>query len=134
MSSLSTFVLAFGLTLFSLIGVMATGLMWRKKRRRSLHLSLVGVTLGLLVWTIVAAYDLGEHYILEDAGWVFYVHMTLARLGTLSLILPAFTGLMVMRSGRHHRIHRVGAFLTFGLIAAAAITGFWMIALATPVV
>jgi hypothetical protein len=129
---LTKFVLAFGLTLVALVGVLWTGLRWRVQRRRGLHLSLVVVTVGLLVFTIVLALELGHAYDLESAGLIYPVHMALARTATFSLLLPVATGIQVLRTGQVGRAHRAGAFSAFTLVALAAITGFWMVYLAEP--
>ena len=132
MSPEVTFGLAFSLTLCALLGVVFTGLRWRKQRRRALHLGLVVVAVALLVWTIVEAYALGDHYDLESAGLVFHVHMFLARAATVSLLIPVMGGAMVLKTGRYHVAHRFAAFVAVALAALAAITGVWMLAWATP--
>lgn len=126
------FVLAFLCTVSALVGVLWTGLSWRIKRRRRLHLSLVGLSVCLLVWTIIAALELGTGYDLHSAGRIYPVHMFLARLATLGLVLPVVTGLITLRTGKLHRYHRQCAFAAFSLIVLAAITGIWMILAATP--
>ena len=133
MTPLLSFVLSFLATLAGLIGVLATGLGWRKKRRRALHLGCVALSLALLGWTIHEALLLGEHYDLEAAGWIFHVHMLLARVATVSLLIPAMGGIVVLRTGRHHIAHRIAAFTAVALVTLAAITGFWMIGVAPAV-
>jgi len=133
MTPLVTFVLSFLATLAALIGVLLTSLGWRKRRRRAQHLSLVALSLALLAWTIHEALLLGAHYDLEAAGWIFHVHMLLARVATVSLLIPALGGLVILRTGRHHKAHRIAAYTAVALVALAAATGFWMIAVA-PVV
>ena len=130
MNLLTTFVLAFGLTLASLVVTMVTGLRWRIKRRRKVHIGSVVVALGFFAWTIATAYKLGALYDLESAGWIYPVHMVLARTGTAFLLLPAISGLVVLKTGKHHMRHRVLAFVAFGTVALAAITGFWMLYMA----
>ena len=127
MTPLTTFVLAFGLTLGSLIVTLVSGLRWRVKRRRGLHLGSVAVAVGFLAWTVAAAYRLGDLYDLEAAGWIFPVHMFLARAGTGALLLPAVSGLVVLKTGKRHGLHRKLAFLAFGTVVLAAVTGFWML-------
>ena len=132
MDPMIEFVIAFLCTVLALVGVLWTGLRWRIKRRRALHLGLVGVSVCLLVWTIIAALDLGTGYDLDSAGRIYPVHMFLARLATLGLLLPVVTGLVTLRTGKQHRYHRQGALAAFSLIVLAAITGIWMILAATP--
>lgn len=127
MTPLTTFVLAFGLTLGCLVVTLVSGLRWRIKRRRGLHLGSVVCALGCFAWTIAAAYRLGDLYDLEAAGWIFPVHMFIARAGTAALLLPAVSGLVVLKTGRHHALHRKLAFLAFGTVVLAALTGFWML-------
>ena len=129
---MTEFVLAFLFTVLALVGVLWTGFRWQVKRRRTLHLTLVGITVGLLVWTIFAALGLGEGYDLESAGTIYPVHMFLAQAATLSLILPVVTGILTLRTAKRHRHHRLGALTAFTLILLAAITGIWMILVATP--
>lgn len=133
MDILTKFVLAFLLTLVSLLGVMWSGWTWRTKRKRGLHLSLVALTVGLLGFTIVLALELGPAYDLEAAGWIYPVHMALARVATVSLLLPVITGIRVILGGEVGKAHRITALVAFGLVAAAAVTGFWMVYLAPPV-
>lgn len=127
-----TFFLAFGLTLAALLVTMVTGLRWRVQRRRGLHIGSVVVALGLFGWTVKAAYDLGHLYDLPAAGWIHPVHMFLARLGTAFLLLPAISGVVVLRTGKHHGRHRVLAFVAFGTVVLAAVTGAWMLMEAPP--
>lgn len=133
MTPLVSFVVSFLVTLAGLIGVLITGLRWRKKRRRALHLGFVGLSLALLAWTIHEALLLGAHYDLEAAGWIFHVHMLLARAATVSLLIPAMGGIVVLRTGRHHTAHRIAAFTAVALVTLAALTGFWMIGVAPSV-
>lgn len=126
------FGLAFLATLLALLGVLFTGLRWRTQRRRGLHIGLVGLTLALLGWTIYEAYALGDHFDLESAGRVFHVHMFLARAATVALLIPATSGLVVLKTGRYHSAHRIGAFVAVALVTLAAITGVWMLSAATP--
>lgn len=133
MTPLAAFVVSFLATLAGLVGVLVTGLGWRKKRRRAAHLGFVGLSLALLAWTIHEALLLGSHYDLEAAGWIFHVHMLLARTATVALLIPALGGLVVLRTGRHHAAHRSAAFVAVALVTLAAITGFWMIGVAPAV-
>mgnify|MGYP003662163601 CR=1 FL=1 len=132
MDPMIEFVLAFLCTVFALAGVLWTGFRWRIKRRRGLHLSLVGVSVCLLIWTIIAALDLGTGYDLDSAGRIYPVHMFLARLATAGLVLPVVTGTITLRTGKLHRYHRIGAVTAFGLVVMAATTGIWMILAAAP--
>ena len=132
MDEMTEFVLAFLCTVVCLAGVLWTGFRWRIKKRRKLHIGLVGSSVALLAWTILAALDLGELYDLESAGTIYPVHMALAQLATFSLLLPVVTGLITLRTGKSHRYHRMGAVASFALILLAAITGIWMINAATP--
>jgi hypothetical protein len=132
MTSLSEFILAFLLTVVALVGVMWTGWHWRTKKRRRLHLSLVATTLGLLLWAIVVALELGEGYDLDSAGTIYPVHMAIARIATLSLAAPLVTGVITIRTGKLHRNHRNAALFSFCLVLLSAITGVWMVLAATP--
>lgn len=130
MTLLTTFVLAFGLTLASLVVTMITGLRWRIKRRRKLHMGSVVMALGFFAWTIATAYKLGALYDLDGAGWIYPVHMVLARTGTAFLLLPVISGVCVLKTGKHHARHRMLAFVAFGTVTLAAITGFLMLYMA----
>ncbi len=127
MDILTKFVLAFALTLVALLAVMWSGWTWRKRQKRRLHLFLVGITLAFLVTTIALALELGEHYDLVAAGWITPLHMSIARVATVSLLLPLVTGIQVIRTGQVGRAHRASALTCFTLIALAAATGFWMV-------
>ncbi|MFT6362535.1 MAG: hypothetical protein ACJAZ8_000941 [Planctomycetota bacterium] len=129
---MTQFSLAFLCTVLALVGVLWTGFRWRVKRRRALHLSLVGLSIAFLVWTIIAAFRLGEGYDLHSAGTIYFVHMFLARLATACLMLPIITGIITLRTGKLHRYHRQCAIAAFTIIVLAAITGIWMISASTP--
>ena len=127
MSPLLTFVLAFGLTLAALVVTLVTGLRWRVKRRRALHIGSVVVALGCFVWTVAVAYRLGKLYDLPAAGWIYPVHMFLARSATLCLLLPTISGIAILMGSGGHARHRKLAFFTFAMVVLAAVTGVWML-------
>lgn len=130
MTPLTTFALAFVLTLAALVVTLVTGLRWRVKRRRAVHIGSVAVALGCFGWTIAAAYRVGTLYDLPAAGWIYPVHMFLARVATLCLLLPTISGIAILLGDGGHARHRKLAFFAFGMVVLAAVTGAWMLSAA----
>jgi len=118
------------LTLVALGATVATG--WKARIRP--HLACVASSLVLLGATIYFAEQLGAEYDLEMAGWVTPVHLALAKLATVSYLLPIVSGVATLRDRRRRRIHLVLALTTLGLTVAAAATGMAMILLSEPLV
>jgi hypothetical protein len=122
------FALSFALTLALLAAAVAAGL--RRRRRR--HVALVGLTVAALAWTIYEALRLGAAYDLRAAGAMTPVHLTLAKVATGFLVLPAAAGLRLLATGRGRLLHRRLAFAALALIVAAAVTGTLMMLGAEP--
>jgi hypothetical protein len=115
-------------TVLLLVGVLVTGLTGRVRP----HLTLVALTVTALGLTIFFAEQLGELYDLQSAGWITPVHLTIAKLATVSYLLPLTTGLMTLRNRTYKRYHFRAALLVLGLTVSAAGTGVWMLLAATP--
>lgn len=111
------------LTVVFLGGAAITGF----KRRRSLHLTLVGLSVAGLSASIVLAIKLGEVYNLEAAGWITPVHLGLAKVATFLYVWPAATGVLTLRDEKWRRSHRIAALSVFTLTVLATITGAWML-------
>ncbi len=122
------FLSSFGVTLALLIGVVYTGF----KARRRVHLPLVAATVVALCVTIFFAERLGHELDLESAGVITPIHLTLAKLATLSFLLPLITGVRTLRNPGNRRLHRIAAFTALTLTVAAAGTGTAMWLLADP--
>ena len=105
---------------------------WNGRRRRiPLHLVFVACSLASLATSIVFALRVGELYDLAAAGLITPVHLTLARIATLSYLGPLVTGPLVLGRRLRGPVHHRFAWLAFGLTVAATITGAWML-LAAP--
>ncbi len=128
MSTLAGFVSSLGLTVALLVGVVLTG---RAARRRA-HVTLVLCALTSLGVTIYFAEELGEHYDLEAAGTITPIHLTLAKVTTLSYLLPLLTGYLTTRRPELLRWHRPCAYLVLALTLLTAVTGTWMLLAADP--
>ena len=111
------------LTVVFLGGAAITGF----KRRRTLHLTLVGLSVAGLAASIVFALELGEVYDLDAAGWITPVHLGLAKIATFLYVWPAATGVLTLRDDKWRRSHRVAALSVFTLTVLATITGAWML-------
>ncbi|MHC4378394.1 MAG: hypothetical protein ACYS26_17475 [Planctomycetota bacterium] len=111
------------LTVVFLGGAAITGF----KRRRSLHLTLVGLSVVGLGASIYFALQLGEVYDLDAAGWITPVHLALAKVATFLYVWPAVTGVLTLRDDKWRRSHRVAALSVFTLTVLATITGAWML-------
>lgn len=116
------------LTVLLLVVVVATGVKGRIKP----HLTFVVITVASLLTTIYYAEQLGTLYDLASAGRITPIHLALAKLATVAYLGPAISGWMTLRNRRHKTMHFRLAMVTLGLTVAAAVTGSWMILVATP--
>lgn len=123
-----TFVALLALTLVFLGGVVWTGL----RARRRLHLPLVACAVASLGVTIWAAERLGSTLDLESAGWIFPVHVSIAKVATAAYALPLATGIATLKRPGMRRRHRIAAFATLLLTVLTAVTGTWMVLAADP--
>ena len=128
MSPVAGFVAFFAVTLVLLAVVTWTGL----RAMRRVHIPCVVATLAALAITIHYAYQLGKVYDLKSAGWITPLHLTLAKITTLSLLAPAITGVRTLFVPSTRKLHRMLAFFALGLTVLSAITGTIMILLAKP--
>jgi len=122
------FLVAFALTVVSLLGVMGSGF----ARKRTLHYALVVVTLALLLVAIYFAERLGRRLVFEGtAARVKLVHMTFVAATTVQLVVMIVTGVRlalargpdaVARRARHRRM----AFVFLGLVVVTSGLGFAM--------
>ena len=115
-----------GLTVALLGGVAWTG----RQRRLRPHLILVACAVASLALAIVAALRVGERYDLAAASWITPVHLGIARVATVSFMVPLVTGPFVVASRLRPRLHHWAAWAAIGLTVAAAATGAWMLWLA----
>ena len=128
MAASTGFLASFALTLLAAGGVVYTGF----KARRRQHLPLVALTLVLLAATIYFAEQLGHELDVQSAGVITPIHLTLAKLATLSFLLPLITGLRTLRHPSTRPVHRIAAFTALTLTVAAATTGTAMWLMAPP--
>ena len=117
------FISFLAVTLSLLGGVVWTG--YAEGRR--LHITLVVSAVASLGVTIYFAEKLGDLYDLEGAGWIYPVHLTIAKLCTAAYLLPVVTGLLTIRKASNLRLHRVAAFTVLAFTVLTAITGTWML-------
>lgn len=122
------FVLFLAVTVTLLGAVVYTGV----KARVRVHVPLVIATAAALGITIFYAEKLGELYDLASAGRITPVHLMLAKIATVSYVLPIVTGIRTLRDRSRRRVHLVCALLTLALTLATAVTGAWMILASTP--
>ena len=127
MTALVGFVLFLGLTLAGLGAVFWTGL--HAQRRR--HIPLVVLTISLLGVAVYYAEQLGKGYILEDAGWIYPFHLYLAIGTTAFYLVPVISGIATLRNPRWRKLHGRIAWVVLALTVLTAVTGVWMISLAT---
>lgn len=120
------FLLFLGLTLVTLAAVFVTGL--RAQRRR--HIPLVVVTVVLLGVTIYYAEQLGKLLDLEQAGWIYPVHLWMAKATVVAYLLPVATGVATLRNPARRKLHGRIAWLVLLLTILTAATGTWMVAAA----
>lgn len=112
--------------LLTVVLLMATA--WTGKRAmRRIHLPLVACTVAGLSLSIYYALALGPLYDLEAAGWIYPLHMFLARLATFSYVAPLVSGIATIRDGRHRTLHGKIAGTVILLTVMAAVSGVWMI-------
>jgi hypothetical protein len=115
-------------TVALLVLVLLTG--FRARRRQ--HIPLVVLTVASLGVTIYFAEQLGREYDLDTAGAIKPIHLTLAKIATVSYLLPVATGIRTIFVPKTRRLHRNVAFLVLALTVAALVTGSLMIFMATP--
>lgn len=104
----------------------------RHPGRRAKHVAFVLLTAASLAWTIKVAYELGEHYDLQSAGWITPVHLAIAKVATGFLVFPIVAGVLAWKDGRKRRAHAFLAWCAMTLIVLAAATGTVMILMAEP--
>lgn len=117
------FCIAVAATVAFLVAVVVTGV----RGKIVMHLPCVAATLASLVVAIVFAVKLGKLYDLPAAGIVTPIHLTVAKIATVSYIGPIVTGIRTLRSREHRRAHLVAALIVLALTAAASITGTLML-------
>ena len=117
------FIGALTLTLVLLGAVAVTG----RLAKRRLHLPLVALTLLSLGTTIYYAEQLGELYDLEASGFVKPLHLTLAKITTVSYLAPLVTGVWTIRRATALAWHRKAAYSVLVLSVLTLATGTWMI-------
>ncbi|MDA1267060.1 MAG: hypothetical protein O2816_18420 [Planctomycetota bacterium] len=122
------FLLFLTLTLAGLGGVFYTGM--RAQRRR--HIPLVIVTVGLLATTIYFAERLGEGLLTKQAGWITPVHLTIAKVTTVSYLIPLVTGVLTLRDARRRKLHGRIAWIVLTMTLLTAATGIWMVMASPP--
>ncbi|MCP5023507.1 MAG: hypothetical protein GY930_17275 [bacterium] len=114
------------LTVVLLVAVAWTGF----KAQRRIHIPLVFVAVISLALSIRYALLIGPHYDLESAGIITPIHMNIAKLATVSYLLPVFTGIRILKSPGVRPLHRKVAFLVITLTVLAAATGAVMLLMA----
>lgn len=110
-------------TVALLVFVVWSGL----RARRKVHLTTVAFTVATLGLAIYYAEQLGELYDLDAAGAITPVHLTIAKLTTLSYLVTVVFGFLTLRNPALRRRHRAIAFFTLGMTLLAFVTGSWMI-------
>lgn len=127
-SDVLAFVVAFSLTIVSLLGVMGSGF----ARRRRLHYALVVATLALLLVAILFAERMGRGLVFEGAaGQVKRVHMVFVAATTAQLVGMVITGVRLARAPaeaerRRRARHRVMAFWFLALVVVTSGLGLTM--------
>ena len=128
MTALVGFLTFLVVTLAFLGAVVVTGL----KAKRKAHIPLVVCTVISLLVAIYYAEKLGESYDLEAAGAIYPIHLTIAKIATLSYLLPVITGVMTLKNPSRRKLHGKIAFAVIGLTVVTAITGTWMVMASPP--
>ena len=128
MTALVGFLTFLVVTLAFLGAVVVTGL----KAKRKAHIPLVVCTVISLLVTIYFAEKLGESYDLEAAGAIYPIHLAIAKIATVSYLLPVITGVMTLKNPGRRKLHGKIAFAVIGLTVVTAITGTWMVMASPP--
>lgn len=126
MSAGAGFLAWFSLTLALLGAVVWTG----RCRRRALHVLCVALVVGALWMTVRYAYELGDVYDLDAAGWITPFHLTLAKVNTALLLAPVITGLRTWFVPAALRWHKRVAYAVLALTLVTAASGGVMLWLA----
>ena len=116
------------ITLAFLGGVVFTGF----KARRPIHLTLVVCAVASLGITIYYAERLGTLYDLESSGWIYPVHLAIAKTTTASYLLPVISGILTLRNPIRKTLHRRIAYFVLTMTVLTAATGTWMVLASNP--
>lgn len=127
MSPIAGFLTFLILTLAGLGGVFWTGL--HQQRRR--HIPLVFVTVVFLGLAIFYAERLGQGLDLKKAGWIYPVHLALAKTTTVAYLAPILSGFATLRNPGRRGLHGKLAWTVLVLTVLTALTGTWLV-LASP--
>ncbi len=123
MSPIAGFLTFLLLTLAGLGAVFWTGL----RRKRKQHIPLVFMTIAFLGLAIFYAERLGEGLDLEKAGWIYPVHLVLAKVTTVAYLAPVLSGFAVLRNPARRGLHGKLAWAVLLLTVLTAGTGAWMV-------
>lgn len=102
------------------------------RERRPLHLTFVVSAIASLGVTIYFAEKLGRLYDLEAAGWIYPLHLAIAKVCAVAYVIPVVTGILTIKNSSNLRLHRAAAFTVLGLTVLTAITGTWMLLASEP--
>ena len=67
---------------------------------------------------------------LEQAGWIYPVHLWMAKATVVAYLLPVATGVATLRNPARRKLHGRIAWLVLLLTILTAATGTWMVAAA----
>ena len=122
------FLLFLGITLILLGCTVVTGL----RAKRKPHVFFVVLSVASLGVTIYYAEKLGELYDLDSAGLITPVHLAIAKVATLSYLLPIITGIRLWFGRGSRRVHFWIAIAVLLLTVVTAVTGTWMVLASDP--
>ena len=123
------FCTAVGSTVGFLVAVVVTGL----RGKITVHIPCVAATLVSLTFAIVFVLKLGKLYDFSAVGAIYPIHMTIAKIATVSYLLPIITGIRTLKSRANRKLHFRAAMLVLVLTATASVTGTLMLLWAQPI-
>ncbi len=121
---------AFFAALAATVIALAVSIALAHKHRRTAHVQAVGVMLGFLVLTLVAAEALGRRFTFVQQA--YDLHMPFAYAAAGLLVLPLVTGALHWKGKVTRRAHVVTVGVWLLAVLAALGTGVWMFSGATP--
>ena len=122
------FVVGVLVTVVLLAAVLFTGFTAQRKR----HIPLVVLYFVALGTTIFFAERMGRELDLEAAGAITTIHLTLAKITTLSWVFPVITGVRTLRHPERKKQHRTVALVLVAMTVVTLVTGLWMVSAAQP--
>lgn len=128
MTALLGFLVFLAVTLVLLGVAVVSG----RAAKRIVHLPCVASAVLCLLVTIYFAEQLGESYDLEASGWMYPLHLFLAKSTTVLYLAPICTGIHTLRHPMTRKLHGRVAWSVLVMTVLTAVTGTLMVYMSEP--